>query len=216
MKREILELYKRGAPELTEDERGYLRGLCPFCGGDGFMAGGLTKASTGERVDDFLCLDCDRQGSPEEFVQALREISTPTAGIEERETSRGMSEFGTSEGQEVPGDSPEAEEEGAESEDLKPDVSSDARMLEEILPFLRLELSVRELQIFIYLRFRGDKISAKEISEILEIPEKNVHRPLAGLVKKGLIYSEGTPRLYLAIEDNRLRDRFKRVVHPRK
>ncbi len=176
------------------------------------MAGGLISTSTGEETDDFLCLDCDRAGSPEEFIKALEELQARGPTVEETEHHwvSGVSQFETADGRGSEENPTVIEEEEPETGVEQSAVSSDLRMPEEILPFLTLDLPTRELEILLYLQIRGYGISAKEISEELQIPEKNVHRYLAGLEKKHLIYSEGKPKCFLRIEDSQLMGRFRR------
>ena len=233
MKREILQLYKEGAPGLTETEEGHFRGVCPFCREEDSFLVGLRSAITGEPTNDFLCLECDREGSPEEFVKALgklhgtdededpRGVFNLSGNEKERrephQVESGMSQFETV-GQSGFGGFSRSDGEGAaeiggeelEPEARGPEVASELKALEQIWPLLTLDLPGRELQTLLLLQLRRNGISAKEIGEELQIPQSNVHRYLSGLEEKRLIFSEGKPKRYFKIDDARLMGRFRR------
>jgi len=215
MKREILELYRRGAPELTEDERGYLRGLCPFCGEDGFMAGGLISTSTGEETNDFLCLDCDREGGPEELVEALEELQArgPTAEGTEPPWISGLSQYESVDGQGFEEQNPGPMEEGtAGIEEEEPEYpgsedeifSLTRKRMRKLLDLAKEDHPSQVYRLVIWLTFLGKGLTAKQLSVLTRIPLSSVYRTLKG---NGLFYFTGNPaRFYANLDDSHSRE----------
>jgi hypothetical protein len=207
MKREMLEVYSERIPEFTQvgENREFYFGLCPFCGDDTFRIWG---------DGHFECSYCDAIGGFEDFVTRLKAL-----GVYESETGKDgeIREAEAVDGPafgkilqpekedlaEIVGEEPQREREHCK-------VSSDLKIPEEISRFLTLDLPGRELQILLLLQIRRNGFRAKEIGEELQIPQSNVHRYLAALEAKRLIYSEGKPKRYFKIDDGRLMGRFRR------
>ena len=163
MKEESLVIYRRYSLGFTqvEGEKDYWEGECPFCGSeDGFKAWGDNEY--------FLCLDCQVEGYPEDFMRAMKQK--------------------------------EREENGESSSNLKIPVPNSPI----ISSILTLNLPGRELQIILLLHLNRNGMTAREVSEKLQVPQSNIHRYLAAVEEKRLIYSEGKPKRYFRIEDARL------------
>jgi len=198
VRKEGLGVYQ-GIPGLIQNEQGNYRGRCVFCGEDGFIAGGLKNAATGEETNDFLCLDCDRQGSPQEFLQALSEQSKL---MEEENFKTSQPEPVDSQGLESEPSLDEeflgeiGEEEG-KTEVKGAEAVSNLRLPEE---FLTLDLPGPELQCLILLWNHGPGLSISEILERTFLSRASVYRHLRELETKGLVLSKGSPKIYLKTE----------------
>lgn len=165
-------------------------GSCPFCGGDEFIAG-IKDAVTEGETERFMCLGCDESGIPEDLVEALEGqaetieklsrpeiIDKPRLGkniqLEEKKFVQNQ------------GDNDRVEEK-------KTVASSEMRMKESLLILLRrispLNLSGKELMIVVFLYLFPKQFKATMIGKLLRIPQKNVHRILAGLEEIGIISS---------------------------
>ncbi|MFX0197222.1 MAG: MarR family transcriptional regulator [Candidatus Hodarchaeota archaeon] len=160
MKEEALEIFQKYSLGFTrvEGEKDYWEGECPFCGSeDGFKAWGDNEY--------FLCLDCQIEGNPEDFMRAMK--------------------MGQSEGE--------------EGNKLHSSIISS---------ILTLNLPGRELQIILLLHLNRNGMTAREVSEKLQVPQSNIHRYLAAVEEKRLVYSEGKPKRYFKIDDPRLIQKY--------
>jgi len=165
MKEESLAIYRRYSVGFAQIEGDYWGGECPFCGSeDGFKAWGDNEY--------FLCLDCQIEGNPEDFIRAMNQK--------------------------------EREESGESSSNLKMPIPNSSI----ISSILTLNLLGRELQIFLLLHLNRNGITAREVSEKLRLPQSNIHRYLAAVEEKRLIYSEGKPKRYFRIDDARLIQKY--------
>lgn len=73
MNDQALEIYRRYVLDLIQAEGSYFIGQCPFpdCGEEDVFLAGVRSSKTGELTNDFVCLGCEREGSPEGFIKAL-------------------------------------------------------------------------------------------------------------------------------------------------
>ena len=215
MDERALEIYKRYIPDLTQTENGYLIGCCPLCGGKESFLAGSVLAETGEPTDDFfICYLCGKEGTLKDFLETIGEDETEPEEAESPfrpETVDGL-DFGKlfQQDQKI---FAENEEEGPEKEGISPEISSDLKFPGE---FLTLDLPGKELQIFILLHVNGGGLKAREISEKLKLSPSNTHRYLAALEGKKLLYSEGSPKVYFKIDDDRLIGRYCRELNTSK
>ena len=184
---ERAQIYKRYIPDLVQTENGYLVGCCPFCKEEyGFVV---------EPTNDFLCLKCNKEGSLEDFVRILGGDETEPREAESSFRSEIVDniDFGRffQQDQKI---FAEKREKGSQE-------SSDTKVEAILSSILKMDLPGRELRIFLLLHLGGGGLTAKEISEKLQILQTNVHRYLSAVEKKGLIYSTGKPRHYFRTED---------------
>jgi len=197
IKEQTLKIFRENVPGFTqvEGEQDYWQGICPWCGQDGFRAWGENE--------HFLCLDCQAEGTPEELIKTLEEH----IGNSEIVDGLGIGNFFQSEPPFFTRNQKEREENGEISSNLKMPVSNSS-IISSILTFLTLNLPGRELQIFLLLHLNGNGMTAREVSEKLQVPQSNIHRYLAAVEEKRLVYSEGKPKRYFRIEDARLIQKY--------
>jgi len=203
MKEEALEIFQKYSLGFTqvEGEKDYWEGECPFCGSeDGFKAWGDNEY--------FLCLDCQVDGNPQDFIRAMK------TGQSEEESNKplnpeipdglGTGNFVQSEPPFFTQNQKEREENGEISSNLKIPVPNSSI----ISSILTLNLPGRELQIFLLLHLNRNGMTAQEVSEKLQVPQSNIHRYLAAVEEKRLVCSEGKPKRYFKIDDPRLIQKY--------
>lgn len=177
MKEEALVIFQRYVPGFTQTKEGHSTGQCPFCGEDAFLMG-MRSSETGKFTDNFLCLECDQEGSPEDLIEAL--------GGDKAEPKKGEKPIGPEIvdglgfGKIFPSDE-EALTETQEEEPQKKEQQLERFSKMGILKGLvDKNISGSQFRIAILLVLNGDGLTAEQISRATKIPLSSVYRALKG------------------------------------
>jgi len=174
MREETLAIFQRYVPGFTQAKEGhFVASRCPFCGEEDAFLMGMRSSKTGEFTDNFLCLKCDQEGSPEDLIKAL--------GGDESEPKKAEKPIdGLDFGKIFPSDEEvftKTQEGELQKKEQQLESFSNMGILKGLVDK---NLSGSQFRIALLLALNGNGLTVEQISRTTKIPLSSVYRALKG------------------------------------